>query len=110
MDEQKRSLSELHKIQKQLSNEVSSLKESLEAEKTAKNTEAGMSVNGYREYYLIEPLAARRRAQQQLQELQISTAASTSRHGGRSVSLGCIQSLNVFRRFEYSDRELQIQG
>ncbi|PVF93303.1 hypothetical protein CPB86DRAFT_715748 [Serendipita vermifera] len=69
LEEHKRNLKEMTQGRKQLLAEVAELKERLENENHAKNTE----------------IIARRRLQEQLQELQISTAASTSMHGGKFI-------------------------
>ncbi|KAG8784773.1 hypothetical protein FRC15_002641 [Serendipita sp. 397] len=65
LEEHKRSVAEMHQIRKQLVAEVAELKEALETERSAKSTES----------------AARRRLQEQLQELEVTTAASSSLQG-----------------------------
>jgi hypothetical protein len=66
LEENKRSVDEMNKARNQLSAEVAKLKDRLESEKDAKSAEQ----------------ASRRRLQEQLQELQISTSANGAMHGG----------------------------
>jgi hypothetical protein len=66
LEENKRSVDEMNKARNQLSAKVAELKDRLESEKDAKSAEQ----------------ASRRRLQEQLQELQISTSANGAMHGG----------------------------
>jgi len=81
-------MQELGQSKKQLLAEVADLKDHLELEHKGKSEEAGvLRWSGLSSSALIIPFhpAARRRLQAQLQELEISSTASGTMHGGKYV-------------------------
>lgn len=85
LEDHRRQVQELSQNRKQLQNEVADLNERLNAETAARNAEAGMAprLRSLSSANLLE--GAKRQLQMRLQELEISSVASSSMHGGTSA-------------------------
>ena len=88
LEDHRRQVQELSQTRKQLQNEVADLNERLSAETAARNAEAGIAPRLHNSpsssANLLE--GAKRQLQMRLQELEISSVASSSMHGGTSAS------------------------
>lgn len=84
LEDQRRQVQELSSSKKQLQSEIADLKDRLEMEIIAKNEELGMfqlSITVNPEVTLAE--GGKRQLQLRLQELEITSSASTTIHSGK---------------------------
>jgi myosin heavy chain 9/10/11/14 len=89
VENQKRQIQELNQSKRQLLAEVADLKDHLELEQKGKSEEAGVLrclMLSLRALTTPFYLAARRRLQAQLQELEISSTASGTMQGGEYLA------------------------